>query len=132
MLHAGLLVMQDQKRLQEQFMNEQETYFGSRPSPGKAMSVKKGGGLRANGSTPVASNRRLTLSGAIGQAASPDMLLPRVNGVTPSRLGSVNGKDNKKDRTRPAAPLNYVALSKDDMVSSAAAGGSDPTSPQAG
>lgn len=125
-------LVQDHKRLQEQLMNEQETLFGSRPSPNKTgMSAKKvSGGLRANvNGTGTPANRRLSLGGPMHQPSNPDLLLPRVNGVTPSRLSVPNGKANGKQR--PSAPSNYVAIPKEDTASLASAGGSDPTSPQA-
>ncbi|BBN18307.1 Ase1/PRC1/MAP65 family protein [Marchantia polymorpha subsp. ruderalis] len=125
----------DQKRLQEQLMNEQEVLFGSRPSPNKGgMSAKKaGGGLRANGNGGTTqANRRLSLGGAMLQPSNPELLMPRVNGVTPSRLSSINGAKSGKLTQRPTAPLNYVAINKEDTASLASAGGSDPTSPQAG
>ncbi|MCO5614528.1 hypothetical protein L7F22_068811 [Adiantum nelumboides] len=93
--------MRDQKRLQEQLTTEQETLFGSRPSPHKALSAKKGLSIRSNGNTP---SRRLSLGGALLQSEAP-----RKNGVTPIRTG--------KDKMRPSAPVNYVAFPKDDALS---------------
>ena len=61
---------------------------------------------------------------------------PRANGGangTPSRRLSLNAhqngsrsavKDGKRDNTRPVAPVNYVAISKDDDASHVS--GSDP------
>ncbi|KAJ7552872.1 hypothetical protein O6H91_06G073700 [Diphasiastrum complanatum] len=120
----------DQKRLQEQLMTEQETLFGSRPSPNKIINGKRNqNGLRTNGNhTPT--NRRLSLGAAMLQSATSDLLTPRINGVTPSRLAAQLGKDSKKERSRPSAPANYVALPKEDAVSLSSACGSDPTSPQ--
>eukprot|EP00250_Pteridium_aquilinum_P008352 c17878_g1_i1 orf=469-2196(+) len=93
--------LRDQKRLQEQLATEQETLFGSRPSPHKALSAKKGLSLRSNGN---ATSRRLSLGGALLQTEAP-----RKNGVTPVRTG--------KDKVRPSAPVNYVAFPKDDALS---------------
>ncbi|KAJ7546031.1 hypothetical protein O6H91_08G021000 [Diphasiastrum complanatum] len=120
--------LRDQKRLQEQFMTEQETLFGSRPSPNKVSNGKRSqNGGRTNGNHAAANtNRRLSLGGAMLQPSTPDLVTPRVNGVTPSR-----GKDNKKERSRPSAPVNYVALPKEDTASLSSGAGSDPTSPQA-
>lgn len=121
----------DQKRLQEQFMTEQETLFGSRPSPNKPLSGKKSLGLRSNGSSipagDIAATRRLSLAGGGIQSGNADMLVPRVNGVTPVRLG----KDGKRERARPVAPVNYVALPKEDALSISSVNGSEPTSPMA-
>ncbi|KAL3676137.1 hypothetical protein R1sor_026085 [Riccia sorocarpa] len=123
----------DQKRLQEQLMNEQEVLFGSRPSPNKGpMTAKKpGGGLRANGGNgTTTASRRLSLGGSMLQSNNAgESLMPRVNGVTPSRLGSGNsGKGGGKLTQRPVAPLNYVAINKEDAASLASAGGSDNSS----
>lgn len=61
---------------------------------------------------------------------------PRANGGangTPNRRLSLNAhqngsrstmKDGKRDNTRPAAPVNYVAISKEDAASHVS--GSDP------
>ena len=51
-------------------------------------------------------------------------LTPRVNGITPRHNGI--GKDSRR---RPAAPLNYVAICKEDTVSLASVGGSELGSP---
>ncbi|KAJ7567072.1 hypothetical protein O6H91_02G131400 [Diphasiastrum complanatum] len=111
--------LRDQKRLQEQLINEKETLFGSRPSPFKALNGKKTqGGLRVNGNpagTP--GNRRLSIGGAMLHPGTPDTLMPRVNGVTPSRLGMSGGKESKKDKSRPTAPANFVALPKEEFGS---------------
>eukprot|EP00250_Pteridium_aquilinum_P016167 c22977_g1_i1 orf=549-2345(-) len=115
----------DHKKLQEQLITEQETYFGSRPSPNKPVSAKKPAGARMNGSVDMPANRRLSLAGGMMQSSNADMLVPRVNGVTPVR----SGKDGKRDRTRPAAPANFVALTKEDSVSiPSSVNGSDPPS----
>ncbi|CAK9220934.1 unnamed protein product [Sphagnum troendelagicum] len=48
----------------------------------------------------------------------------RPNGVmTNSRLGASMGKDTKRERSRPAAALNYVAFNKDEMAGLASTGG---------
>ncbi|KAH7431647.1 hypothetical protein KP509_08G058500 [Ceratopteris richardii] len=93
--------LRDQKRLQDQLATEQETLFGSRPSPHKALSAKKGLSTRPNGNTP---NRRLSLGGAFLQTE-----VSRKNGGISVRAG--------KDKSRPSAPVNYVAFAKDDAVS---------------
>ena len=81
--------------------------------------------MRANGST-TPTNRRLSLGGAM-LPGTPDLLTPRINGISTRHSGI--GKDAKR---RPAAPLNYVALCKEDTISLASAGGSDLGSPHAG
>lgn len=111
----------DQKRLQEQFLTEQEALFGSKPSPNKNHSIKRVQGLRANGST-TPTNRRLSMGGAM--ISGNFDLTPRVNGITPRHNGI--GKDGRR---RPAAPLNYVAICKDDTVSLPSVAGSELGSP---
>ncbi|KAK9155463.1 hypothetical protein Sjap_002943 [Stephania japonica] len=101
--------MRDQKKFHEQLNTEQETLFGSRPSPGRPLGPKKVVGPRANGGgsngTP---SRRLSLN--THQSGS--------NGVRSTT------KEGKRDNNRPVAPLNYVAITKDDAVSHAS--GTDP------
>ncbi|KAK4275396.1 hypothetical protein QN277_018486 [Acacia crassicarpa] len=105
--------LRDQKKHQDQQHTEQEAIFGSRPSPARPVSVgnKKVIGPRTNGGgangTP---NRRLSLN-------------PHQNG---SR--SIV-KDGKRDNNRPVAPLNYVAISKDDAASHVSGGDPVPSTP---
>ncbi|KAL6509467.1 hypothetical protein OROGR_022777 [Orobanche gracilis] len=60
----------DQKKLQGQLLTEQETLYGSKPSPMKNQSAKKRSRLSCGG----ASNRRLSLGGPMIQTPKPDML----------------------------------------------------------
>ncbi|CAA2988902.1 65-kDa microtubule-associated protein 3-like [Olea europaea var. sylvestris] len=60
----------DQKKLQGQLLAEQEALYGSKPSPMKNQSTKKGPRLSCGG----ASNRRLSLGGTILQTPKHDML----------------------------------------------------------
>ncbi|CAA3021709.1 65-kDa microtubule-associated 1-like [Olea europaea subsp. europaea] len=101
--------MRDQKKFQEQLSKEPEPVFGSTPSPARQPSTKKVVGPRANGSTNGTTNRRLSLNA-------------HQNG---SR--SIN-RDRKRDST-PAAPVNYVAMSKDDAVSHISATEPVPSTP---
>ncbi|GAB2230489.1 hypothetical protein Drorol1_Dr00014757 [Drosera rotundifolia] len=85
----------DQKKLHEQVNTEQETIFGSRPTPSAAKPLgnkvigPRGNGAAANG-TP---GRRLSANGN----------------------RSIN-KDGKRD-ARPIAPVNNVTVSKEDAAS---------------
>ncbi|KAH7426302.1 hypothetical protein KP509_11G094300 [Ceratopteris richardii] len=115
----------DQKRLQEQLITEQETYFGSKPSPNKPVSAKKPAGPRMNGSVDMSTNRKLSLGGGILQSSNVDMLSPRMNGATPVRAG----KDGKRDRAQPIAPVNFVALSKEESVSISSVNSCEATAP---
>ncbi|XP_077215338.1 microtubule-associated proteins 65-1 [Tasmannia lanceolata] len=104
--------MRDQKRFHEQLNTEQETLFGSRPSPNRPLGPKKVVGPRANGSaTNGTPNRRLSLN--THQSSG--------NGVR-----STN-KDGKSDKNRPVAPVNYVAIAKEDAASHVS--GSEPFPP---
>ncbi|XP_031490867.1 65-kDa microtubule-associated protein 1 isoform X2 [Nymphaea colorata] len=97
--------MRDQKRFHEQLATEQETIFGSRPSPNRPLGPKKVVGPRVNGNgTP---NRRLS-SGA-------------------QSVRSAN-KDGKRE-LRPAAPVNYVAIAKEDAASHVSGSEPVPASP---
>ncbi|KAK7276890.1 hypothetical protein RIF29_18036 [Crotalaria pallida] len=91
--------MRDQKKYHELQSTEQETVFGSRPSPAsRPVSAKKVAGPRANGGANGTPNRRLSLNAH--QNGSKSTL-----------------KDGKRDNVRPAAPVNYVAMSKEDTAS---------------
>ncbi|KAL1815321.1 hypothetical protein ACET3Z_017895 [Daucus carota] len=96
--------MRDQKKFHEQLNTEQEAMFGSKPSPARPMSSKKVVGPRGNG-TP---GRRLSLAHHNGSR-------------------SVN-KDGRRDM-RPVAPVNYVALPKEDAVSYVSASEPRPSTP---
>lgn len=113
--------LRDQKRFHEQLTTEQETLFGSRPSPNRPQSSKKGAGPRANGSsssgTPL--NRRLSLG--VQQSGT--------NGATPVRQGMSGSKEGKRELSRPVAPVNYVSLPKEDSVSQVSENESTPSTP---
>ncbi|KAL0302002.1 UNVERIFIED_CONTAM: microtubule-associated protein 1 [Sesamum radiatum] len=89
--------LRDQKKLHEQLNKEPDSPFGSTPSPARQPSTKKVVGPRANGGANGSTSRRLSLNA-------------HQNG---SR--SVN-KDGRRD-SRPGAPVNYVAMSKEDAAS---------------
>ncbi|KAK4484790.1 hypothetical protein RD792_007384 [Penstemon davidsonii] len=87
--------MRDQKKYHEQFNKEQEAMFGATPSPARPVSSKKVGGPRVNGGANGNSSRRLSLN------------------------AHQNGSRSIKRDTmsRPVAPVNYVAISKEDAAS---------------
>ncbi|GMJ13542.1 PLEIADE, MICROTUBULE-ASSOCIATED PROTEIN 65-3 [Hibiscus trionum] len=62
--------LRDQKKLQGQLIAEQEALYGSKPSPSKPQSVKKA----PRYSTGGASNRRVSLGGAMIPSHKPDSL----------------------------------------------------------
>ncbi|XP_009394695.2 65-kDa microtubule-associated protein 1 [Musa acuminata AAA Group] len=93
----------DQKRFHEQLATEQEAMFGSRPSPVRPLGAKKVISPRSNGSAPNGTaTRRLSLnSHQGGSSGSPSL-----------------SRDGKRDNSnRPSAPVNYVAIAKEDAAS---------------
>ncbi|KAJ4826013.1 hypothetical protein Tsubulata_023001 [Turnera subulata] len=103
--------MRDQKKFNEQQNTEQEAIFGSRPSPARPVGTKKVVGPRANGAANGTPNRRLSLN-------------PHQNG---SKSGT---KELRRDSTgRLAAPVNYVAISKEDAASHVSGTDAAPASP---
>lgn len=72
--------------------------FGSRPSPARPVGTKKVVGPRANGGANGTPSRRLSLNANQNGARSAT-------------------RDGKRDSTRLSAPVNYVAISKDDAAS---------------
>ncbi|XP_050368196.1 65-kDa microtubule-associated protein 1 [Argentina anserina] len=100
--------LRDQKKFQELQHPDQESVFGSKPSPSPARPVgtKKVVGPRANGG-PNGTPRRLSLNA--------------------HQNGRSAVKDAKRD-PRPVAPINYVDVSKEDAAShvSGTNSGSDP------
>ncbi|CAL9112699.1 unnamed protein product [Musa textilis] len=99
----------DQKRMHEQLATEQESVFSSRPSPARPLSTKKVVAPRANGGP----SNRLSLNAHQGST----------NGVR-----SVS-RDGKRDGARPAAPVNYVAIVKEDAGSHMSGTDQVPASP---
>lgn len=97
--------LRDQKKYQEQISTDPETVFGSRPSPARPGSANKKG-PRANGGSNGTPNRRLSLNN-------------HQNGTRSSKEGKI----------RPAAPVNYVAVSKDDDSSHISASDTIPATP---
>ncbi|TKY46956.1 65-kDa microtubule-associated protein 1 [Spatholobus suberectus] len=102
--------MRDQKKYHEQQNTEQESVFGSRPSPARPLGNKKVVGPRPNGGANCTPNRRLSLNA-------------HQNGSRSST------KDGKRDSPRPVAPLNYVSISKEDAASHVSGTEPVPTSP---
>ncbi|KAL5126306.1 65-kDa microtubule-associated protein 1 [Glycine soja] len=101
--------MRDQKKHHEQRNTEQETIFGSRPSPARPVSSSKSGGPRANGGVNATPNRRLSLNA-------------HQNG------NRSTSKDGKREN-RLSAPVNYVAISKEDAASHVSGTEPIPASP---
>lgn len=99
----------DQKKLQYLLLTEKEALYGSKSSPRRSNSLRKPNGCHAYGNsngfmTPAP--RRVSVGGA-----TPELLTPR----------SYSGRQNgyfKEMRRLSTAPLNFVAISKEDTISS--------------
>ncbi|KAK7268955.1 hypothetical protein RIF29_21666 [Crotalaria pallida] len=82
----------DLKKLQGQMIAEQEVLYGSKPSPSKAQSVKKGPRMSTGG----AASRRVSLGGAMLKTPKPDLK------ATHSRAM------RKTDKVHQIEQLNYL------------------------
>ncbi|URE45070.1 Microtubule associated protein (MAP65/ASE1 family) [Musa troglodytarum] len=100
----------EHKKLQNLLLTEKEAVYGSKPTPKRSNSFnRKTNAYHANGNgngfmTP--SPRRISIG-----SATPELLTPR----------SYSGRYNsyfKETRRLSAAPLNFVAVSKEDTISS--------------
>ncbi|XP_023550078.1 65-kDa microtubule-associated protein 6-like [Cucurbita pepo subsp. pepo] len=109
----------DQKKLQDMLLTEKEATYGSKPSPRRSNSFRKTNGYRANGNGSMTPTPRRNSVGG----ATPELLTPR----------SYSGRQNgyfKEMRRLSTAPLNFVAMSRDDTMSYASIyEGSDTGSP---
>lgn len=105
--------MRESKKFHEQQSSEQESIFGSRPSPARPAGPKKVVGPRANGGVNGTPSRRLSLNA-------------HQNG---SRSTTKEGKRESTGSIRPAAPVNYVAISKEDSASHVSVSDAVPASP---
>lgn len=93
-------MFQDLKKLQGQMIAEQEALYGSKPSPSKPQSVKKGSRMSTGGAT----SRRVSLGGAMLQTPKPDLKATRAM--------------RKTDKGHQIEHLNYL----DDGISGLSAG----------
>ncbi|XP_047961346.1 65-kDa microtubule-associated protein 6 [Salvia hispanica] len=108
----------DQKKLQDMLHTEIESIYGSKPSPRRSNSFRNQNGHRAYGNGSVTPSPRRNSVGA----ATPELLTPR----------SYSGRQNgyfKEMRRLSTAPLNFVAIPKEDTISFSSIGGSEPESP---
>ncbi|PIA50250.1 hypothetical protein AQUCO_01300769v1 [Aquilegia coerulea] len=94
----------------EQLTTEQESLFGSKPTPSRSLGPKKVVGPRGNGN---ATPRRLSMN-------------PHQSGDNGMKSTT---KEGKRDITQPIAPVNYVALPKKDAASHVSNTESIPASP---
>lgn len=112
---------QDQKKLQDLLLTEKESIYGSKPSPRRSSSFRKTNAYGANGNGSVTPSPRRNSVGC----ATPELLTPR----------SYSGRHNgyfKEMRRLSTAPLNFVALPKEDTISFSSVYGSEPESPPQG
>ena len=86
-------IFQEQKRLQEQFIAEQEALYGSRSANKKPL------GLSTSANTMVGTP-------TARRGANPF-----------SQHANSTGKQRRESRAHNVTPVNYVALSKEDSVS---------------
>ncbi|RVW79867.1 65-kDa microtubule-associated protein 1 [Vitis vinifera] len=86
------------------------SHFWFAASPGRPLGPKKVVGPRANGGANGTPSRRLSLNANQNGARS-------------------TSKDGKRDNTRPVAPVNYVAISKEDAASHVSGTEPVPASP---
>lgn len=109
----------DQKKLQDLLLTEKELMYGSKPSPKRSISFRKPNGYRANGNGSMTPTPRRNSAGS----PTPGFLTPR----------SYSGRQNgyfQETRRLSTAPLNFVAVSKEDTMSYASVFGSETGSPQ--
>ncbi|CAH9092330.1 unnamed protein product [Cuscuta europaea] len=109
----------DQKKHQNMLLAEKEAIYGSKPSP-RRRSTTSSSFKNINGSvTPSTSSpRRRSVGGP-----SPELLTPH------SYPGHQNGFSNKGIRRLSPAPLNFVAIAKEETLSFSSVFGSEPESP---
>ncbi|KAL7163308.1 hypothetical protein ACSBR2_039412 [Camellia fascicularis] len=111
----------DQKKLQDLLLTEKEAMYGSKPSPRRSTSSRKVNGYRSNGNGSMTPTPRRNSVGS-----------PTVELLTPR---SYSGRQNgyfKEMRRLSTAPLNFVAIAKEDTMSFSSVCGSEPESPPQG
>ncbi|XP_012833399.1 PREDICTED: 65-kDa microtubule-associated protein 6 [Erythranthe guttata] len=108
----------DQKKLQDMLLTEKESMYGSKPSPRRSNSFRKPNGYGSYGNGSVTPSPRRNSVGC----STPELLTPR----------SYSGRQNgyfKEMRRLSTAPLNFVAIPKEDTISFSSVYGSEPESP---
>lgn len=112
----------DQKKMQDLLLTEKEAIYGSKPSPRRSNSFRKPNGCRANGNGSMTPTPRRNSIGT----GTPELLTPR------SYSSRQNGHFREMRRLS-TVPLNFVAISKEDTMSSyTSVCGSEPGSPPQG
>uniref|UniRef100_A0A1J3ING9 65-kDa microtubule-associated protein 6 n=1 Tax=Noccaea caerulescens TaxID=107243 RepID=A0A1J3ING9_NOCCA len=114
----------DQKKRQDLLLTQRESIYGSKPSPRRSSSFRKPNGFsisNGNGSVPPTPRR----------SSTPDVLL------TPRSYSGHHHRQNgyfKEVRRLTSTPLNFVAMQKEDTVSTTYTSiySSEPDSPLQG
>ncbi|XP_073286248.1 65-kDa microtubule-associated protein 6-like [Primulina huaijiensis] len=109
----------DHKKLQNILLTEKEAMYGSKPSPRRSNSFRTTNGYQSYGNGSVTPSPRRNSVGC----ATPDVHTPR----------SYSGRQKgyfKEMRRLSTAPLNFVAIPKEDTMSFSSVYGSEPESPQ--
>ncbi|CAN8293466.1 unnamed protein product [Cochlearia groenlandica] len=108
----------DQKKMQEQILSRRESIYGSKPSPRRSSSIKGANGYNGNVSMPPTPRRNSA------GATNTDIMTPR------SYSGHRQNGSFKELKRLPTAPINYVAMQKEDSASTyTSVYGSEPDSP---
>ncbi|KAG7597053.1 hypothetical protein ISN44_As06g014590 [Arabidopsis suecica] len=108
----------DQKKMQDLLIKRRESIYGSKPSPRRSNSVKKPNGYNGDASVPPTPRRNSA------GATNTDIMTPR------SYSSHRQNGYFKEVRRLSTAPLNYVAVPKEDSVSTyTSVYGSEPDSP---
>uniref|UniRef100_A0A1J3C9B7 65-kDa microtubule-associated protein 7 n=2 Tax=Noccaea caerulescens TaxID=107243 RepID=A0A1J3C9B7_NOCCA len=108
----------DQKKMQDLILNRRESIYGSKPSPRRSNSVKRSNGYSGNVSVPPTPRR------SSAGATNTDVMTPR------SYSSHRQNGYFKEERRLTTAPLNFVAIPKEDSTSTyTSVYGSEPDSP---
>ncbi|CAF2115294.1 unnamed protein product [Brassica napus] len=97
----------DQKKMQDLLLNRRESIYGSKPSPRRSNSIRKANGYSGNVSMPPTPRRN-----SAGAANSDVMMTPRSYSGHHGQNGYF-----KEVRKLSTAPLNFVAIPKEDSAS---------------
>lgn len=109
----------DQKKMQDLLIKRRESIYGSKPSPRRSNSVRKTNGYNGDASVPPTPRRN-----SAGATNNDIMTTPR------SYSSHRQNGYFKEVRRLSTAPLNFVAIPKEDSVSTyTSVCGSEPDSP---
>lgn len=104
--------------MQDLILNRRESIYGSKPSPRRSNSVKRSNGYSGNVSVPPTPRR------SSAGATNTDVMTPR------SYSSHRQNGYFKEERRLTTAPLNFVAIPKEDSTSTyTSVYGSEPDSP---